>query len=353
MRHRLSRVLVQASPTLVVAYAVEKASQWRWKLFRDAREVKDQERAALAFGNEWSGLKKATETRPQAFPQEPVNCLIPNAECPIPVSQDLVMEFLRRSRFQSSLPSKRGICSACMRQQLAVKATARVSAARNGIHESSRRPESTPGRRSFTSPSSSPPLLLRRSGKQTPSRHGERSLPRRSLKLSTTPSRGYFIPPSQQSSSPPAAQAVLPSRLFSSPSSNTTNASSLSASSAPPPTRSWTPTPFITETVGGAWHTYDIFSRLLKERIICVNGTVDDTVSASVVAQLLFLEADSPDKPISLYINSPGGSVTAGLAIYDCMTYIQSEGMALIFLYRIITNMLSSVAREPTTIGDG
>jgi ATP-dependent Clp protease, protease subunit len=53
---------------------------------------------------------------------------------------------------------------------------------------------------------------------------------------------------------------------------------------------------------------------------------VDDTVSASIVAQLLFLEADNPEKPINLYINSPGGSVTAGLAIYDCMTYIQSEG---------------------------
>ncbi|MCJ1251809.1 hypothetical protein MMC30_009047 [Trapelia coarctata] len=88
--------------------------------------------------------------------------------------------------------------------------------------------------------------------------------------------------------------------------------------------RGWTPTPFVTETVGGGWHTYDIFSRLLKERIICLNGTVDETVSASIVAQLLFLEADSPSKPISLYINSPGGSVTAGLAIYDTMTYIAS-----------------------------
>ncbi|MCJ1353469.1 MAG: hypothetical protein MMC33_003455 [Icmadophila ericetorum] len=68
----------------------------------------------------------------------------------------------------------------------------------------------------------------------------------------------------------------------------------------------------------------DIFSRLLKERIVCLNGAVDETVSASIVAQLLFLEADNPEKPISLYINSPGGSVTAGLAIYDTMTYIAS-----------------------------
>jgi len=75
---------------------------------------------------------------------------------------------------------------------------------------------------------------------------------------------------------------------------------------------------------GGGWHTYDIFSRLLKERIICLNGGVDEVISASIVAQLLFLEADAPHKPISLYINSPGGIVTAGLAIYDTMTYIRS-----------------------------
>ena len=60
------------------------------------------------------------------------------------------------------------------------------------------------------------------------------------------------------------------------------------------------------------------------ERIVCLNGAVDETVSASIVAQLLFLEADAPEKPISLYINTPGGSVTAGLAIYDTMTYITS-----------------------------
>ncbi|RHZ71500.1 hypothetical protein CDV55_106663 [Aspergillus turcosus] len=100
--------------------------------------------------------------------------------------------------------------------------------------------------------------------------------------------------------------------------------SSIPALSSAIPTRGWTPTPFVTETVGGGWHTYDIFSRLLKERIICLNGEVDDTVSASIVGQLLFLEADNPQKPIHLYINSPGGSVTAGLAIYDTMTYIAS-----------------------------
>ena len=61
-----------------------------------------------------------------------------------------------------------------------------------------------------------------------------------------------------------------------------------------------------------------------QERIVCLNGPVDESVSASIVAQLLFLEADAPDRPISLYINTPGGSVTAGLAIYDTMTYINS-----------------------------
>ncbi len=61
-----------------------------------------------------------------------------------------------------------------------------------------------------------------------------------------------------------------------------------------------------------------------QERIICLNGAVDESVSASIVAQLLFLEADAPEKPIHLYINTPGGSVTAGLAIYDTMTYISS-----------------------------
>ncbi|RPA86631.1 hypothetical protein BJ508DRAFT_358210 [Ascobolus immersus RN42] len=84
------------------------------------------------------------------------------------------------------------------------------------------------------------------------------------------------------------------------------------------------PPPVVHESVGGGWHSYDIFSRLLKERIICLNGPVHDGMSAIVVAQLLFLEAENPSKPINLYINSPGGSVTAGLAIYDTMNYIQA-----------------------------
>ncbi|KAJ8658869.1 ATP-dependent Clp protease proteolytic subunit [Lichtheimia ornata] len=82
--------------------------------------------------------------------------------------------------------------------------------------------------------------------------------------------------------------------------------------------------PFVVEQTGRGERSYDIFSRLLKERIICLNGQVDDNVAAVIVAQLLFLEAENPEKPISLYINSPGGSVTAGMAIYDTMQYIRS-----------------------------
>ncbi|CAJ0626576.1 945_t:CDS:2 [Entrophospora sp. SA101] len=80
--------------------------------------------------------------------------------------------------------------------------------------------------------------------------------------------------------------------------------------------------PFVVEQTTRGERSYDIFSRLLKERIVCLNGHVEDSVAAVIVAQLLFLEAENPDKPISLYINSPGGSVTAGMAIYD--TYIKS-----------------------------
>jgi ATP-dependent Clp protease protease subunit len=68
----------------------------------------------------------------------------------------------------------------------------------------------------------------------------------------------------------------------------------------------------------------DIYSRLLRERIVCVNGPIDDHMSNLIVAQLLFLESENPDKGISMYINSPGGVVTAGLAIYDTMQYIKS-----------------------------
>ena len=80
--------------------------------------------------------------------------------------------------------------------------------------------------------------------------------------------------------------------------------------------------PYVLEQTGTGERTYDIFSRLLKDRIIFVDGEINDATADLVVAQLLFLESENPKKDINLYINSPGGSVTAGLAIYDTMQYI-------------------------------
>ncbi|EXB55171.1 ATP-dependent Clp protease proteolytic subunit 2 [Morus notabilis] len=82
--------------------------------------------------------------------------------------------------------------------------------------------------------------------------------------------------------------------------------------------------PMVIEHSSRGERAYDIFSRLLKERIICINGTISDDTSHVVVAQLLFLESENPSKPIHMYINSPGGHVSAGLAIYDTMQYIRS-----------------------------
>jgi hypothetical protein len=81
--------------------------------------------------------------------------------------------------------------------------------------------------------------------------------------------------------------------------------------------------PMVVEQTNRGERAYDIFSRLLKERIIFVTGPVEDGMSTLVVAQLLFLEADNPKKEISMYINSPGGVVTSGLAIYDTMQFIR------------------------------
>jgi len=83
--------------------------------------------------------------------------------------------------------------------------------------------------------------------------------------------------------------------------------------------------PMVIEQTGRGERAYDIYSRLLKDRIIFIGSPIDDMVANLVVAQLLFLEADDPDKDINLYINSPGGSVTAGLAIYDAMQYIKPD----------------------------
>ena len=83
--------------------------------------------------------------------------------------------------------------------------------------------------------------------------------------------------------------------------------------------------PMVIEQTSHGERSYDIYSRLLKDRIIFIGGPIDDDTANSVVAQMLFLEGDDPDKDINLYINSPGGSVSAGLAIYDTMQYIKCE----------------------------
>ena len=83
--------------------------------------------------------------------------------------------------------------------------------------------------------------------------------------------------------------------------------------------------PMVIEQTSHGERSYDIYSRLLKDRIIFIGGPIDDDVANSVVAQMLFLEGDDPDKDINLYINSPGGSVSAGLAIYDTMQYLKCE----------------------------
>ena len=83
--------------------------------------------------------------------------------------------------------------------------------------------------------------------------------------------------------------------------------------------------PMVVEQTGRGERSYDIYSRLLKDRIIMLSGEVNDDMANLIVAQLLFLESEDPDKDIYLYINSPGGSVTAGMAIYDTMNYIKAD----------------------------
>ena len=83
--------------------------------------------------------------------------------------------------------------------------------------------------------------------------------------------------------------------------------------------------PYVVEQTNRGERSYDIYSRLLKDRIIFLGGEIDDDVANTVVAQLLFLEMEDPDADICLYINSPGGSVTAGMAIYDTMQYIKPQ----------------------------
>jgi ATP-dependent Clp protease protease subunit len=83
--------------------------------------------------------------------------------------------------------------------------------------------------------------------------------------------------------------------------------------------------PMVVEQTGRGERAYDIFSRLLKERIVFIGTPIDDVIASLVIAQLLFLESEDPDKDINLYINSPGGSVSSGLAIYDTMQYIRPD----------------------------
>lgn len=83
--------------------------------------------------------------------------------------------------------------------------------------------------------------------------------------------------------------------------------------------------PIVIETTGRTERAYDIYSRLLKDRIIFLEGVIDDMTSSLIVAQLLFLEAEDPDKDIYMYINSPGGSVTSGMAIYDTMQFLKCD----------------------------
>ena len=83
--------------------------------------------------------------------------------------------------------------------------------------------------------------------------------------------------------------------------------------------------PYVVEQTGRGERSYDIFSRLLKDRIVFLGSEVEDTVANLIIAQLLFLESEDPEKDIFLYINSPGGSVSAGMAIYDTMQYVKPD----------------------------
>ena len=85
--------------------------------------------------------------------------------------------------------------------------------------------------------------------------------------------------------------------------------------------------PIVVEQSSRGERSYDIYSRLLKDRIVFVTGPIDDNMANVVIAQLLFLESEDPDKDIHLYINSPGGSVSAGMAIYDTMQIVETSGL--------------------------
>lgn len=104
--------------------------------------------------------------------------------------------------------------------------------------------------------------------------------------------------------------------------------------------------PTVIEQSPRGERAYDIYSRLLKDRIIMLSGPIDDNLANSVVAQLLFLDAQDPDKDIFLYINSPGGSVTAGMAIYDTMNFVNAE------VQTIVIGMAASMGSVLATAGE-
>ena len=106
--------------------------------------------------------------------------------------------------------------------------------------------------------------------------------------------------------------------------------------------------PIVVEQSARGERSYDIYSRMLKERVIFLVGPVDDHVANVIVAQLLFLESENPDKDIHLYINSPGGSVTAGLAIYDTMQFINCDVSTLCIGQAASMGARTRLTRSPT-----
>lgn len=105
--------------------------------------------------------------------------------------------------------------------------------------------------------------------------------------------------------------------------------------------------PMVVEKEAHGERSYDIYSRLLKDRIIMLNGPVEDNMANVIVAQMLFLEAENPDKDINLYINSPGGSVTSGLAIYDTMQFIKPNVSTIVMGQAASMGSFLAQAGEP------
>ena len=109
--------------------------------------------------------------------------------------------------------------------------------------------------------------------------------------------------------------------------------------------------PYVVEQTNRGERSYDIFSRLLNDRIIMLSEEVNDTTASLVVAQLLYLEAQDPDKEIQFYINSPGGSVTAGMAIYDTMQYIKCDVSTICIGHGRLHGRVPAVLRRPRASG--